>query len=80
MGCNCGGRRGTPRQFRRRTLAPSVGPQSIQGGTAAGPSPTQLRALGMKASLSPKQSRRLDEERRALEKVRREAIRRRLNK
>jgi hypothetical protein len=78
--CNCGGKRGTPRQFRKRASTPTIGPQSIQGGTAAGPSPAQLRALGMQKAISPKSAKRLDEDRRKLEKVRREAIRRRLNK
>ena len=80
MGCNCGGKRGAPRQFRRRVLTPSVGPQSIQGGTAAGPSPAQLRALGLQKSVSPAESRRLDEAQRQLAKARRNALRRKFNK
>ena len=80
MGCNCGGKRGTPRQFRRRASTPTVGPQSIQGGSAAGPSPAQIRALGLQTATSPKSSKRLDEERRRVEKLRRDAIRRKLNK
>ena len=79
--CNCGGgRRSAPRNFRKKTLTPSVGPTSVQGGTAAGPSPAQLRALGLQSAVSLNQSRRLDENRRQLEKKRRDAIRRRLNK
>ena len=81
MGCNCGGgRRGAPRNFMKKVLAPSVGPQSVQGGKAAGPSPVQLRALGLQKAISLTENRRLDENRRQLEKKRRDAIRRRLNK
>jgi hypothetical protein len=84
MGCNCGGgRRSAPRNFRRKALKPSVGPTSVQG-QAAGPSNAQLRALGLQKNLSQavsvSETRRLDENRRQLEKKRRDAIRRRLNK
>lgn len=81
MGCNCGGgRRSAPRNFRKKVLAPSVGPQSVQGGKAAGPGPVQIRALGLAKAVSLTESRRLDENHRQLAKKRREAIRRRLNK
>lgn len=78
MGCGCG-KRGVKAGF-RRAVAPSVGPRSIQGGTAAGPNPAQLRALGLQTSTSPVEIRRLDEHRLRIEKLRREAMRRRLNK
>lgn len=78
MGCGCGGGRG--RTSRRATLKPvsSTAPRSIQRGLAAGPSPAELRALGMqKATQTPK---RMDEKRRVTEKLRRAAIRKRLGK
>jgi len=77
MGCGCGKRGATPR---RRTLRPSAGPRSIRGGTAAGPNPAQLRALGLQKATSAGEVRRLDEQRRRIEKLRRDAIKRRLNK
>ncbi len=81
MGCNCGGgRRGAPRNFRKKVLTPTVGPKSIQGGAAAGPGPVQLRALGLQKAISFTESRRMDENKRQLEKKRRQAIQRRLNK
>lgn len=78
MSCGCG-KRGVSTGY-RRTLAPSVGPKSIQGGTAAGPSPLQLRALGLQQAISPTEGRKLDEHRRRIEKLRRDAIRKSLNK
>jgi hypothetical protein len=77
MGCGCGKRSSSPR---RRTLRPSVGPRSVKGGTAAGPSPAAIRALGLQKSTSIAETRRLDEHRRRIEKLRRDAIKRRLNK
>jgi hypothetical protein len=78
MGCGCG-KKGVTRG-RRRTLAPSVGPRSIKGGTAAGPSPQTVRALGLQTSTSVRASRQMDENRRRIEKLRREAIKRRLGR
>lgn len=77
MGCGCGKKSSTPR---RSTLRPSVGPRSIQGGSAAGPSPAQIRALGMQTSVSLGTSRRMDDQRLRAEKIRRDAIKKRLNK
>ena len=77
MGCGCGKKSAMPR---RRTLRPSIGPRSIQGGTAAGPSPAEVRALGMQSATSLGDARRLDDHRRRIEKLRRDAIKRRLNK
>lgn len=76
--CGCG-KRGAPAGF-RRTLTPSVGPRSIQGGTAAGITPAQLRALGAQQATSPGEVQKLDEQRRRIEKLRREAVKKRLNK
>lgn len=77
MGCGCGKRSSSPR---RRTLRPSVGPRSIKGGTAAGPSPAEVRALGLQGNSSVGENKRLDEHRRRIEKLRRDAIKKRLNK
>lgn len=77
MGCGCGKRSSLPR---RATLRPSVGPKSIQGGSAAGPTPSQVRALGMQSSVTLGESRKMDEQRLRAEKLRREAIKKRLNK
>lgn len=78
MGCGCG-KRSAPAGF-RRTLAPSAGPRPIQGGTAAGPTPAQLRALGAQQAVTPGEVRKLDEHRRRIEKLRRDAVKKRLNK
>ena len=78
IGCGCG-KRGSSSNF-RRTLSPSVGPRPIHGGSAAGPNPAQLRALGMQQAVSPGEVKKLDEHRRRIEKLRREAVKKRLNK
>lgn len=80
MGCNCGngGRRSS--MPRRRELRPSVGPRSIVGQSSAGATPAQLRALGIQATTGAAEPKRLDEDRRRIEKLRREAIKRRLGK
>ncbi len=77
MGCGCGKRSSSPR---RRVLRPSVGPRSVVGGTAAGPNPAEISALGLQSATSVTESRRLDEHRRRIEKLRRDAIKRKLNK
>ena len=84
MGCGCGGGK---RGVRRRTIngrAQNVRPVtavqgSVQGGIAAGATPEQLRALGLQSN-APVSPQRLDADRRRVEKLRREAIRRALNK
>lgn len=77
MGCGCGGgRRGS--LPRRRTLRPSVGPRSIQGQSSAGATPAQIRALGIQQTNGATSPKRLDEERRRVERLRRDAIKRRL--
>lgn len=58
----------------------STGPQSVQGGPAAGATPEQIRALGLQNNTSPQQAAKINADQRKLEKIRREAIRRALNK
>ncbi len=77
MGCGCGKKGSVPR---RPTLRPSIGPQSVRGGQAAGATPTQLRALGMQAATSASDTRHMTEERRKIMKMKREAVRKRLGK
>lgn len=77
--CNCGsGKRNTV--GRTKALRPTSGPRSFQGGTAAGPSPATLRALSLQQSTTVNESRQMDEQRRRIEKLRRDAIKKRLNK
>jgi hypothetical protein len=76
MGCGCG-RKGI---VARRNIRPTVGPRPLVGGSAAGPSPAQVRAIGMQNATSLGESRRLDEQRLRAEKLRRDAIRKKLNK
>jgi hypothetical protein len=77
MGCGCGKRNVMPRTT---TLRPTVGPRPIVGGTAAGANPAEIRALGMQQNVGLGETRRLDEQRLRLEKLRRQAIAKRLNK
>jgi hypothetical protein len=77
MGCGCGKKSSVPV---RPTLRPSIGPLSIQGGSAAIPNPAQVRALSLTQNVTPTETHRMDEQRQKLEKMRREAIKRRLNK
>lgn len=79
MACNCGsGKRNTV--ARTRALRPTTGPRSIQGGSAAGASPATLRAIGLQSNVTLNQTRQMDAERRRIEKLRRDAIKRRLGK
>lgn len=75
--CGCGKRGSMPR---RLSLRPTVGPRPIQGGVAAGLNPTELRNIAMQNSTSLTQVRRMDENRRRIEKIKRDAIRKKLNK
>lgn len=77
MSCGCG-----KKNIVRRTpsLKPTVGPKSIVGGTAAGPTPTELRTLGLQNAVSLADSRTMDAQRRRIEKLRRDAIKRKFNK
>lgn len=77
MGCGCG-KKGIV--ARRKALRPSVGPRSITGGTAAGASPEEIRALNAQGAVSLGETRRLDDQRLKVEKLRREAIKKKLNK
>lgn len=76
MACGCG-KRSAPRTV---TMRPTIGPRPIQGGTAAGPSPAELRAIGLQKNVSVGEARRMDEQRLRLEKLRRAAITAKLNK
>ena len=86
MGCGCGGgKRGVRRRTingQARVVRPVAGPVqgSVQGGIAAGASPEQLRALGLQSNGTPQSPARLDADKRRIEKLRREAVRRALNK
>lgn len=83
--CGCGGGK---RGVRRRTIngrSVNVSPintvqGSVQGGVAAGATPEQLRALGLQQNTGAVSPQRLDADRRRVEKLRREAIRRAMNK
>lgn len=77
MGCNCG-KKSAP--LRRASIRPTVGPRPLVGGAAAGPNPAELRALGMQDTVSLGESRKMDDQRLKAEKLRREAIKKRLNK
>jgi len=83
MSCGCGKkgasyRKPTPNGI--RVVRPTVGPQSVQGGPAAGASPAELRALGLQNNTSPKQGEKTNADKRRIEKLRREAVRKALNK
>jgi len=80
--CGCG-KKGVVRRapsFGRAGVSPSIGPKSIVGGSAAGPTPGELRALGIQKSVSLTDSRSMDSQRRRVEKLRRDAIKRKLGK
>ena len=77
MGCGCGKKSAAPR---RVSLRPSVGPRSISGGSAAGPNPAEVRALALPKNVSVGESRRMDDQRLRLERLRRAAIQKKLGK
>ncbi len=78
MGCGCNKKSSTPRNL---TLRPSaVSPRPIVGGTAAVLNPAEVRALGFQQNIGVGETRRLDEQRLRLERLRRAAIAKRLNK
>lgn len=82
MGCGCG-KKGVVRRTPTATRAgvsPSIGPKSFTGGSAAGPTPGELRALGIQKSVSLTDSRSMDAQRRRVEKLRRDAIKKKLGK
>ena len=77
MGCGCGKKNTMPRSV---TLRPTVGPRPVVGGTAAVANPAEIRALGMQQNIGLGETRRLDDQRLKLEKLRRAAIAKRLGK
>lgn len=60
-------------------MRPSVGPRSIPRGTA-GATPSTLRALGLQSAISPMENVKIDEKRRKIERMRREAVKKKFNK
>ncbi len=65
----------------RRTPAVRVGaPKSVQGGVSAGPTPIELRALGLQKAVSLTDSRTADSQRRRIEKLRRDIIKKKFGK
>lgn len=82
--CGCrGGKRGVKTRTINgvaRTIAPVITVQgAVQGGISAGATPEQLRALGLQTNTTST-PQRLDADKRRVEKLRREAVRRALNK
>jgi hypothetical protein len=76
MGCGCN-KKGNGV---RRAIVKPIGPRPVQGGAAAGPNPTEIRALGLQKNLALGETRQMDDQRRRIEKLRRDAIRRHLGK
>ena len=84
MACGkCGGAR---RSARSR---PVTGLRSVQAqrlasglpiGNPGGATPTAIRALGMQQAVSPMEVRKMDEQRRRIERLRREAVQKKFNK
>jgi hypothetical protein len=77
--CGCG-KKGVVRRaptLGRAGVSPSIGPKSI---ASAGPTPGELRALGLQKSVSLTDSRSMDAQRRRVEKLRRDAIKNKLGK
>ena len=75
--CGCG-KKGVTR--RAPSLRASVGPRSVSGGVAAGPTPLELRTLGLQSAQSMTESKIINSERRRIEKLRRDAIKRKFGK
>ena len=78
MSCGCG-KKSSPSSPNRPALRPSIGPKAVVGGQAA-TNPIEIRQLSLTQNVSLGESRRMDEQRQKLEKMRREAIKKRLNK
>lgn len=78
MSCGCG-KKSSPSNLNRPSLRPSIGPKAVSGGVAA-VNPIEVRQLSLTQNVSIVESRRMDEQRQKLEKMRREAIKKRLNK
>lgn len=60
-----------------KLVRPSPGPRSIK---TVGPNPIQLRALSIKQSTGPKTTQKLTAERLRIEKLRRLAVKKSLNR
>lgn len=75
--CGCGKKGITSRVPHSR---PSIGPLSVQGGVAAGPTPASIRAMNLQMAQGPKTTARLDQARLEIMKKRREVIRNKFNK
>lgn len=80
------GKCGARRSARSR---PVTGLRSVQAQRAAsglpagnpgGANPTTIRALGMQSAVSPTEVRKMDEQRRRIERLRREAVLKKFNK
>jgi len=80
MGCNCGKNRG--RRSRTRELRPTSGPvqNATNNGVAAGAGPAELRALNILKTTGPRPGRRVNAERKRIDRLRRAAIQKSLNK
>lgn len=68
--CGCKKNINSPKRVSNLRIS---GPRPVQGGLAAAPNPAEVRALNLQNSVSVGQSKRLDEQRLALEKRRRQA-------
>lgn len=77
MGCGCNKKGLKPT---RTALRPTIRLQSAQGGQPPVTNLAEVRALGITQNISPGETRRMDDQRQRLEKMRREAIKKRLNK
>mgnify|MGYP001594221053 CR=1 FL=1 len=75
MGCGCN-KKGVVR--RTPSVRSSSAPQAVKGGASAGPTPIELRAMGLQKSQSLTDSRAADSQRRRVEKLRRDAIKKKL--
>jgi len=70
MGCGCN--KGSSSS--RGRYRPAFRAKTSSGGLASGPTPSQIRALGMQKSTSIGETRRMDDQRLKAERVRRDAI------
>lgn len=76
MGCGCGKKGSSPRR-NKKTLMPTVGPKSIR---TTGATPSDIRAMGMAGSTGVGQAKKMDEQRKRIEKLKRDAVRKKLGK
>ena len=75
MGCGCGKKGVVAKRF--PTMRPTVGPKSVPTNA---PTPTELRTIGLQKAVSLTESRTMDAQRRRIETLRREAIKKAFNK